>query len=86
MEKNLDNYIKCLKNKIEEYKGIKKNQSKMIEAVKPTIPMEAINYMSTVYKLMTLEMVLDDLQEIITHQQEAERGRDNSIESCWKSW
>ncbi|MBA7541384.1 hypothetical protein ES705_33696 [subsurface metagenome] len=86
MERNLDDYIKCLKNKIEEYKGIRENQGKMMEVIKPTIPLEAINYMSTVYKLMALEMVLDDLKEIITHQKETEREEDNSIESCWKSW
>ncbi len=85
-EKNLDNYIKCLKNKIKEYKEIGKIEGKRLGLIRPSIPLEVINFHSIVYKLMAYEMVLKDLEEIITRNKEMEREEDESEESIWKSW
>lgn len=86
-EKNLDNYIKCLKNKIKEYKSIELNVcNRQNKGTKYKISLEAVNYYSTIYRLMVYKTVLKDLEEIITRINEMEREGDESSGSVWKSW
>lgn len=89
MEKNLSNYIKCIERRIKESKKMKNVLLEQLPKMRKgefIIPLEVTSYVAESYKLDNLKVVLEDLQEIITHQQETERTEDNTIESFWKSW
>ena len=84
IEKDLDNYIKCLEKKIKSVKHLATIAAKHTK--NQTIPLEWMQYWAESYKSIALEMVLEDLKEIIVRQKEQEREEDNSVDSVWKDW
>ena len=88
IDKNLENYIKCLGKNIQSFEKLKKIQQTIIQKnkIRGNIPLELFNYYVNVWKLEAMKVVLIDLNEIVTRQKEQEREEDNREESFWKEY
>ena len=90
IDKNLENYIKCLGKNIQSFQELKKIQQTGLQKSKIKediiIPYDLFSYYVNVWKLEAMKVVLIDLNEIITRQKEQEREEDNREESFWKEY